>query len=134
MPHYLPLTEGALIAALAIYVWSAIRVSQSRSKFGVMAPTVTGDPEFERAFRAQQNTVEQMVLFVPLLGLAALAWGDLYAGIYGAIWCVGRLIYIETYIREAGKRSLGFMLSGVLSMIVLIAVVASFALHQFGIG
>ncbi|QYE34332.1 MAPEG family protein [Polymorphobacter sp. PAMC 29334] len=134
MTHHLPLTEGALIAALAIYVWSGIRVSQARTKFGVMAPTVTGAPEFERAFRAQQNTVEQMVLFVPLLGLAALFWGDLYAGAYGAIWSVGRLIYIETYIRAADKRSLGFLLSGVLSLIVLIAVIVSFTLHQFGIG
>jgi glutathione S-transferase len=134
MPHYLPLTVAALVAALAVYAWAALRVGQARSKYGIKAPAVTGEPSFERTFRAQQNTVEQMVLFLPLLGLAAMLWGDIWAGIYGAIWCVGRVIFIETYIRAAEKRSLGFMLSGGLSMGVLIAIVVTFALRHLGIG
>jgi len=133
MPHSIPFTLGALVAALAVYVWAVLRVGQARGKYGIQAPAVTGAPEFERAFRAQQNTVEQMVLFLPLLGLAALLWGDLWAGIYGAIWCVGRIIFIETYIRAAEKRSLGFMLSGGLSMGVLIAVIVTFGLRH-GVG
>lgn len=134
MQHSLPLTLAALVAALLVYVWAALRCGQARSKYGVDAPAVTGDPGFERAFRAQQNTVEQMVLFLPLLGLAALLWGDLWAGIYGAVWCIGRLLYIETYARAADKRSLGFLLSGGVSMGVLIAVIVTFALRHFGIG
>jgi glutathione S-transferase len=134
MPLYLPLTEGALIAALAIYVWSLILVGKARSKFDVKAPAVTGPPEFERTFRAQQNTVEQMILFVPLLGLAAYLWGDLFAGIYGAIWCVGRIVYVVTYSRAADKRSTGFMLSGGLSMAMLVAVVITFVVRLIGFG
>ena len=134
MTHDIPLTLAALVVALLVYTWAGLRVGQARGKYDVKAPAVIGHPAFERAFRAQQNTVEQMVLFIPLLGLASFLWGDLWAGIYGAIWCVGRVIFIETYIRAAEKRSLGFLLSGILSIAVLIAIVITFALRHFGIG
>ncbi len=129
--HDYPFAVAALIAALAVYVWSILKVGRARSAHDVPAPAVTGAAGFERAFRAQQNTVEQIVLFIPLLALAAYVWGDMWAGLYGAVWCVGRLLYIETYSRGQ-KRSLGFMLSGVLSMVVLIAVIVTFALHHLG--
>lgn len=132
MTDHLPLTVGALLLALAVYVWAVLKVGQARGKYQVMAPAVTGPPEFERVFRAQQNTVEQMILFVPLLGLAALVWGDIWAGAYGLIWSVGRVVFIETYSRAAEKRSLGFLLSGGLSFAVLIAIVVTFGLHHLG--
>ncbi len=132
MTYHMPLTVGALLLALAVYVWALVRVSQARGKHQVVAPAVTGPPEFERAFRAQQNSVEQMILFVPLLGLAALVWGDIAAGVYGLVWCVGRVVYIETYSRGA-NRSAGFLMSGGLSFGVLIAIVVTFALHHLGL-
>jgi glutathione S-transferase len=131
MPHSIPFTLGALVAALAVYVWAVLKVGQARGKYGVAAPAVTGAPEFERAFRAQQNTVEQMVLFVPLLGLSSFVWCDLAAGIYGLVWCLGRVLYIETYSRGA-NRSAGFMLSAGVSLGVLIAVIVTFGLRHFG--
>lgn len=132
--HHIPFTLGGLVLSLAVYVWAVIRVGQARAKYHVIAPAVTGDPAFERAFRAQQNTVEQMVLFLPLLGLASLIWGDVWAGLYGLVWSLGRLLFIETYARAAGRRSLGFLLSGGLSMGVLIAIDVTFALRHLGIG
>ena len=133
MSHSMPWTIGALVLALVVYVWAVLKVGQARGKYGVAAPAVTGAPEFERAFRAQQNTVEQMVLFVPLLGLAALVWGDIAAGVYGLVWCLGRVLYIETYSRGA-NRSAGFMLSAGVSLGVLIAVIVTFALRHLGVG
>lgn len=134
MPHAIPLTVTALVAALSVYVYAFMRVGWARTRYGVEAPAATGVPEFDRAFRAQQNTVEQMILFLPLLGLAAYLWGDLGGGVYGAIWCVGRILYIEGYIRAAAKRSVGFLLSGGLSMGVLIAIAVTFGLRHLGIG
>jgi uncharacterized MAPEG superfamily protein len=131
---HIPFTLGGLVLALAVYVWTFIRVGQARSRYGIAAPATAGDPAFERAFRAQQNTVEQIVLFLPLLGLAAFLWGDLAAGIYGLAWSVGRILYTEGYIRAAEKRSLGFLLSGGVSMVVLVAIIVTFALRHFGIG
>ena len=75
-----------------------------------------------------------MVLFLPLLGVASFLWGDSVAGLYGLVWSLGRLLYIETYARAAEKRSLGFMLSGGLSFAVLIGVIVPLALRQLAIG
>ncbi len=130
----IPFTLGGLVLALLVYVWTGFKVGQARTRYGVPAPATTGAPEFERTFRAQQNTVEQMVLFLPLLWLAAVVWGDLWSAAYALIWSVGRVIYVETYIRAADKRSFGFMLSGGLSMGVLIAILVTFALKHVGVG
>ena len=134
MAHGIPFTLGGLVLALAVYVWAVLKVGQARGQYGVEAPAVTGAPEFERVFRAQQNTVEQMVLFLPLLGLACFLWGDIWAGLYGLVWSLGRLLFIETYARAADRRSLGFMLSGGLSFAVLIAVLITFVSWHFRAG
>ncbi len=132
--HHIPFTLGGLVLALAVYVWIVVRVGQMRGKHGIAAPAVTGAPEFERALRGQQNTVEQIVLFLPLLGLASLLWGDIAAGVYGLVWSIGRVLYVEAYIRDPAKRSVGFLLSGGLSMGVLIAIIVTFGLRHLGIG
>jgi glutathione S-transferase len=43
-----------------------------RHRFDIKAPSVAGPPEFERALRVQQNTLEQIVWFPPSLGLFVL--------------------------------------------------------------
>ncbi len=93
MSHY-PYTVGALLLALLVYSWAGFRVGKARSQFGVQAPAVHGNEAFERVFRAHQNTVEQLVIFLPLLAVAAWLWGDLYAAIYGLVWSLGRLLLV----------------------------------------
>lgn len=129
--HHYPYTIGALLLALLVYTWATLRVGRARSKFNVPAPAVHGDENFERVFRAHQNTVEQMVMFLPLLVLAAWLWGDLYAAGYGVIWSLGRILYVEGYARAAGKREIGFLLSGALSLLVLVALLVTLALKHF---
>lgn len=124
-----PLTIAALLLALLAYLYATIAVGRGRGKYKVAAPATTGHPDFERIFRAHQNTVEQFVFFVPLLALTAVMWGDRIAALYGLIWSVGRLLYIVTYAQAAEKRSLGFMLSGALSMLVLIALIVTWAMR-----
>ena len=122
-----PLTVSALLLALLVYAWAALRVGRARARYGVKAPAVAGHEAFERVFRAQQNTVEQMVIFVPLLWLAATLWGDAVAAGYGLTWSIGRVLFVEGYARAAEKRELGFMLSGGLSLLVLLAAIATLA-------
>ncbi len=129
MPHY-PYTVGALLLALLVYCWAGFRVGRARSKFGVQAPAVHGNEDFERVHRAHQNTVEQLVIFLPLLALAAWLWGDTVAAIYGLVWSLGRVLYIEGYARAAGKREIGFLLSGALSLLVLVALIVTLALRH----
>ena len=115
-----PLTLLGTLAALAVFVWASIPVGQARGKFGVKAPAVTGHPEFERAFRAHQNTMEQLVLFLPLVWIVATLFGDLWGGIYSAAWVVGRIAYVIGYIKDAEKRGAGFLISGLASLAALV--------------
>lgn len=123
--HHYPFTVAALLLALLVYVWATYRVGRARSTFGVKAPAVHGDVNFERVFRAHQNTLEQMIIFLPLLAVAAWLWGDRGAALYGLVWSLGRILYVEGYAREAGKRELGFMLSGLLSLLVLVGLLGT---------
>ena len=62
-----------ILAVLQVF-WFAFQVGQQRVKHGVKAPACAGDPEFERAFRVHQNTIEQLVLVVPFLFNTNSAW------------------------------------------------------------
>ena len=60
-----------IVTALALlqFVGSAFKVGGARGRYGVKAPAVTGNEIFERHFRVQQNTLEQLVVFLPGLYL-----------------------------------------------------------------
>jgi glutathione S-transferase len=118
---YMMVTAGTLLSAavtvLAVLLgfYTVMLVGRMRGKHGVHAPAVTGAPEFERAFRVQMNTLEQFVLFLPLLWLATVypvVSGYLAPGL-GLIWLIGRVLYASGYMAEAAKRSTGFLIAGV---------------------
>ena len=122
-------TAGTLLSAavtvLAVFLclYTIMLVGRMRSKHAVHAPAVTGAPEFERAFRVQMNTLEQFVLFLPLLWLATVypvVSGYLAPG-FGLIWLVGRILYASGYMANPAKRSLGFNIgaAAVLGLLVL---------------
>jgi glutathione S-transferase len=96
--------------ALLVYLVTIGGVSRARSRTGIDAPAVTGNPEFERYFRIQQNTLEQLVLFLPSLWLFALALSPLWAGLLGLVFVAGRVLYARSYARDATKRGPGFII------------------------
>ncbi len=109
-------TAGTLLSAavtvlgVVFSLYTGMLVGRMRGKHGVKAPAVTGAPEFERAFRVQMNTLEQFVLFLPLLWLATVypvLSGYLAPGL-GLLWLIGRVLFASGYMKEAAKRSLGF--------------------------
>ncbi|GLR47681.1 MAPEG family protein [Sphingomonas astaxanthinifaciens] len=124
-----PLTIATLLLALAIYIWAMLKVGRARATYKVQAPAVTGHEAFERVFRAQQNTVEQMVPFIPLLALAAAFWGDKWGALYGLVWCAGRVLYITTYAVDAQKRALGFLLTALPTMLVILGLAGTLVLR-----
>jgi glutathione S-transferase len=115
-----PLTAIVTALGLLVYVWVTLKVGGARAKYGVKAPNIDGPPEFQRVFRVQQNTLEQVALFVPALWLFAAAWGDMAAAIIGIFWPVGRILYAVTYYQAAEKRSAGFGLTFLPSAILLL--------------
>ena len=75
------------------------------------APAVTGNEQFERAYRVQMNTLEQLVFFLPSMWLYALLLNDEVAAAVGVIWILGRAIYAVAYTRNPASRGLGYLIS-----------------------
>jgi glutathione S-transferase len=100
-----------ILLALVEYIFFVGIVGGARGKFNVEAPAVTGDPRWERLFRIQQNTAEQLILFIP--GVLAFAHyvSPLWAAIVGAVFVVGRLVYYVGYKESGDKRAPGVLLS-----------------------
>jgi uncharacterized MAPEG superfamily protein len=109
-----------IVAALLQYFYFGILVGNARGKFNVAAPAITGHPVFERYYRVHQNTLEMLVIFIPAIVLFGY-WvrPDLGAGI-GAVYLVGRLVYLRAYVSDPGTRSLGFGLSILPTLILLL--------------
>jgi len=116
------LTAAATLAISGVYFWTIIKVGRARAKHEVKAPAMTGPDDFERTIRVQANTVEQLVLVMPLLWVFAAFWGDLAGGVAGAIWAVGRVIYALGYYAEAGKRGTGFMINALVAMAMMVGI------------
>src|ERR1700732_189799 len=100
----------ALVTCLAVafYFFTSARVARARFKFGIKVPAITGDPDFERVFRGQMNTLEWMPIFFPSLWLFAIYLSDPIAAVLGLVWIVGRFLYMSGYAQAAEKRSMGF--------------------------
>ena len=58
-----------VIVMLAIiqFIYFGFAVGRARGRHGVSAPATTGDETFERFYRAHQNTMEQLVVFIPAI-------------------------------------------------------------------
>jgi glutathione S-transferase len=121
--------EGMMIAsfpalvsvlALLLYVAVFIAAGQARRRYDIKAPAVTGAPQFERAFRVQQNTLEQLVWFIPALWLFALYVSPSWGGIIGLVWIAGRGYYALSYYRDPETRGPGFAVGLVSSAILLV--------------
>ena len=94
-------------------------VGRARGKYEIKAPATSGHPVFERAYRVQMNTLEQTVMFLPTLWLAANYGFSGWAGIAGLVWLVGRLWYVLAYLKDPARRGPGFAL-GMLGWIALL--------------
>ncbi|MBI1773678.1 MAG: MAPEG family protein [Burkholderiales bacterium] len=120
---HLQWTSWLTLAVLCMYFWNVMVVGRLRMKLGVKAPAMDGPPEFLRAIRVQSNTVEQMVFFLPALWLCATWSGDIAAALLGLVWLVGRIMYALAYLQDASKRSMGFLISTLAAVALLLGTV-----------
>jgi uncharacterized MAPEG superfamily protein len=106
-------TAVVTILAILVLFWTGLRVGGMRSKHNIQAPATTGHPDFDRAYRVQMNTMEQFVIFLPLLWLADAFFHmlPLLTGALGLVWIVGRIVYAQAYMADPSKRSLGFTIA-----------------------
>ena len=127
MPNY---TALVTVLAIALYFWTGLAVARARQAFGVVAPATSGHTDFERVFRAQQNTLEWMPIFLPLLWLFAIYVSDWGAAVLGLVWLAGRVIYIRGYSEAAEKRHQGFLIQSIASGVLLIGALAGIVLRM----
>ena len=107
------------LALLQVFVF-AIQVGSARVKYGVNAPATSGAPEFERAFRIHQNTLEQLIIIIPSMWMFAEFWrADVAAGV-GLVFVIGRQIYRGAYIKDPASRSMGFSIGAMATAILLL--------------
>lgn len=114
------MAEIALVTFLALIQFTimGIQVGRMRVKHSVLAPAASGDPEFERMFRVHQNTMEQLVVFLPALWMYGYFQDPLWGAAIGGLFIIGRVLYQRAYLRDPSQRTLGFSL-GLLSYSIL---------------
>ena len=117
----MPFTALVTVAALVLTFVLSIQVGNMRRKHGVKAPASTGHPEFEAANRIHQNTIEQLVLFLPVLWLALYVLGDAITGLIGAVWIIGRIVYANAYARDPATRGPGMGITMLPTVVLLLA-------------
>lgn len=104
-------TAAVTLLALLVYLAMTANVGRARARYGVKAPAVSGNENFERAYRIQMNTLEQLVFFLPVLWLCAVLASDSGAAVLGLIWVLGRIIYALAYTRDPATRGRGAMIT-----------------------
>jgi len=108
----------ATIGALFLYFGLGLAVGAARYKYQVPPPQTTGNADFERVYRTHQNTLEQIVIFLPCLWLFSIFVNPNWGAILGAVWILGRIGYAWGYYAQAEKRAAGFAI-GTLATLVL---------------
>ncbi len=109
-----------MLLALVEYFIFAIAVGRARYRYDVKAPATSGNENFERYYRVQMNTLEQLIIFIPALWSFSLFIDPNIAAVLGVIYIIGRAIFFFGYTKAANKRSLGFAISSLPMLILLI--------------
>ncbi len=124
----------ALVAGLAVlqvFVF-AFSVGKARVTYKIDAPATTGDANFERTFRIHQNTVEQLVIFLPGLWMFGNYVDANVGAAVGIVFVISRAMYKSAYSKDPKSRGKGFAL-GALSMMILVVggmIGAGWSLYQ----
>jgi glutathione S-transferase len=108
------------LLALIVFFVVTINVGRARVKYGIQPPQMSGELAFERSLRVQQNTLEQLVPFLPALWIFATVVSYTYATVLGMAWVIGRILYAWGYYQAAEKRGLGFAISIMASNILIV--------------
>ena len=120
-----------VMLALIEYLIITAMVGSARVKYKVPAPATTGNPIFERYFRVQQNTMEQLVVFVPAIFIFATYVHMIAAMALGFVFVVARAIYAMGYIKEPEKRAGGAAATFLVNAILVVGGLIGVAIRAF---
>ncbi|CAM4546790.1 unnamed protein product [Lepidochelys kempii] len=128
---------GDLILLAAVSLLSACQqshfawlVGKSRKQHKIMPPEVTGTPEFDRIFRAQQNCVEFYSIFLVALWIAGWFFKQELAALLGLVYMYTHHKYFHGYAESAKGRITCFYWS-VVVLLSLMALAAAGITNSF---
>tara|TARA_R110000772_G_scaffold90923_3_gene187280 strand:- start:306 stop:710 length:405 start_codon:yes stop_codon:yes gene_type:complete len=120
-----------LVLILVQYLYFGMQVGGARMKYEIKAPAISGHPEFERHYRVQQNTLEQLIIFIPLyVAFAIMAESQGWMGYEiasgaGVLWIIGRIVYAASYVKNPDSRGKGFMIGFLATVVLIIGTLAA---------
>ena len=112
-----------LVSVLAVlqYLVFGVLVAKAHVTYGVKLPAMSGNEQFERLYRVQMNTLEQIVAFLPALWMASHYWPAPWMAGLGAVYLVGRLVYWKSYVNDPASRTTGFAMTILPTIVLLLA-------------
>jgi uncharacterized MAPEG superfamily protein len=119
----MPLVHLVIGLALAQFLFFLFAVGKARETYKVPAPATTGNEVFERYFRVQMNTLELLVILVPSILLFGQYFGAYLAAALGVVYLIGRFVYFSSYVKEPKSRSLGYGVSVLPIMVLLVGAI-----------
>jgi glutathione S-transferase len=119
----MPLVHLVIGLALVEFFLFGVAVSRARARYQIPAPATTGNEVFERYFRVQMNTLEQLVIFVPSVLLFARYVNVYGAAALGVVFLIGRALYFQGYVKAPQARHIGFILSVAPNLALLIGAI-----------
>jgi glutathione S-transferase len=96
-----------VLAVLQCLVFSFM-AGGAREKGKLEAPATTGNEAYERRNRVHMNTIEQLIVFLPSMWIAAQYTNPGRIAAIGAVFLVGRVVYYLGYVKDPKKRGPGF--------------------------
>ncbi|MCJ7815077.1 MAG: MAPEG family protein [Xanthomonadales bacterium] len=120
-----------VLLALAQFTWFSVRVGIARGKYGVDAPKTTGNEIWERLYRVQQNTMEQLVLFIPAMLAFNVYLSARWALIPGVVFLAGRQLYSWEYISRPTSRTPGMALTLLANAVLLAGALVGVGMKVF---
>src|SRR5207253_2157257 len=96
----MPFVHLVIALALVEFFLFGVAVARARARYNIPAPATTGNEVFERYFRVQMNTLEQLVVFL-----------------------IGRALYFQGYVKAPQARHIGFILTAIPNLALLIGAI-----------
>ena len=100
-----------ILIALLQFIFFTARTGFSRGKYDVKAPKTVGNERWERIYRIQQNTLEQLDIFIPSMVIFSLYVSATWVLLPGILFIAGRHIYSRLYLQSPENRGPGMILS-----------------------
>jgi glutathione S-transferase len=121
-----------ILLALIQYLLFGLRTGISRGKYNVLPPKTTGHETWERMFRVHQNTLEQLIVFIPALLAFSYYISAQWSLVPGIGFLIARQVYSYKYIQNPPTRTFppSFLINVIMVLATLVAVIVSLVKQQ----